>query len=142
MHGFIFIIDIMYYNPIIHILTTNKLTRPNFVNQKKNLDIVLTSNELKWVTQEITHFTPNEHSTQEEKDNYHSGQRVGQKTNCIILGSLHNMLHHQHVSMPTTYDILISLHKMFGGQGRPARQVVFKTIMDAKMSKGTLIRIV
>ena len=32
MHGFIFIIDIMYYNPIIHILTTNKLTRPNFVN--------------------------------------------------------------------------------------------------------------
>ena len=42
--------------------------------------------------------------------------------------------------MPTTYDILISLHKMFGGKDRPVRQVVFKTIIDAKMSKGTLIR--
>ena len=32
MHGFMFIIDIMSYNPIILILTTNKLTKPNFVN--------------------------------------------------------------------------------------------------------------
>ena len=65
--------NIMSYNPINLILTINKLIGPNYVDWKRNLDIVLTFEELNWVTQEITHFTPNEHSTQEEKDNYHSG---------------------------------------------------------------------
>ena len=29
---------------------------------------------------------------------------------------------------------------MFGGKGRPARQVALKAIMDAKMLEGTLVR--
>ena len=62
----------MSYNPINLILTTDKLIEPNYVDWKKNLDIVLTLEELKWVTQEIGSSTPNEHSTQEERDNYHS----------------------------------------------------------------------
>ena len=53
----------MSYNPINLILTTNKLTRPNYVDWKRNLDIVLTFEELNWVTQETTPSTPNEHST-------------------------------------------------------------------------------
>ena len=59
----------MSYNPINLILTTNKLIETNYVDWKRNLDIVLTSEELKWATQEISPFTPNEHSTQEESDN-------------------------------------------------------------------------
>ena len=42
--------------------------------------------------------------------------------------------------MPTTYDILVNLHEMFGGKGKPVRQVALKAIMDAKMSKGTPVR--
>ena len=53
----------MSYNLINLILTTNKLTRPNYVDWKRNLDIVLTSKELKWVTQELAPSPPNEHST-------------------------------------------------------------------------------
>ena len=98
---------------------------------------MLTSEELKWITQEIAPPTPNEHSTQEEKNNYHCQQRADQKTKCIILRSLDNVLQHQHVSIPTTYDILISLYEMFGGKGRLA---VLKAIIDTKMLKGTLIR--
>ncbi|KAL6316996.1 hypothetical protein AAG906_026695 [Vitis piasezkii] len=41
---------------------------------KRNLDIVLTSEELKW-----------------ERDNYHSWQMTDQKTKCVILGSLDNI---------------------------------------------------
>ena len=70
MHGFIFVSNIMSYNLIN--LTTNKLSRLNYVDWKRNLDIVLTSNELKCVTQELTPSPPNEHSIQEQKDNYHS----------------------------------------------------------------------
>ncbi|RVW68553.1 hypothetical protein CK203_063693 [Vitis vinifera] len=50
------------------------------------------------------------------------------------------MLQHQHMSMPTTYDILVNLHEMFGGKGRPVRQVALKAIMDAKMLKGNPVR--
>ena len=52
----------MSYNLINLILTTNKLTRPNYVDWKRNLDIVLTSKELKCVTQELAPSPPNEHS--------------------------------------------------------------------------------
>ena len=68
------------------------------------------------------------------------GGGVNQKTKCIILRSLDDVLQHQHVSMPTIYDILASLNEMFRGKGRPTRQATLKAIMDAKMSEGTPIR--
>ena len=40
----------MSYNPINLILTTNKLSGPNYMDWKRNLDRVLTLEELKWVT--------------------------------------------------------------------------------------------
>ena len=72
MHAFIFVISLMSYNIIKLILTTNKLIEQHYVDWKRNLNIILTLEELKWVTQEIDPFTPNEHSNQEEKDNFHS----------------------------------------------------------------------
>ena len=43
----------MSYNPFILILIDDKLTRSNYIDQKRNLDIVLIIKQLKWVTQEI-----------------------------------------------------------------------------------------
>ena len=43
----IFLTDIMLYNPLNLILTTNKLTSPNFLDWQRNLDIVHTLEELK-----------------------------------------------------------------------------------------------
>ena len=65
---------------------------------------------------------------------------MDQKTKRIILRSLDNMLQHQHVFVLTTYDILVNLHEMFGGKVRLVRQAALKAIMDAKVSKGTLVR--
>ena len=62
MHGFIFYTTIMSYNPINLILISNKLIRPNYVDWKRNVDITLTLEKLKWVTQEFASNTPNEHS--------------------------------------------------------------------------------
>ena len=53
----------MSYNSINLILITNKSIKPNYVNWKRNLDILLTLEELKLATQEIAPFTFNEHST-------------------------------------------------------------------------------
>ena len=44
------------------------------------------------------------------------------------------------MSMPIAYDILVSLNEMFGGKGRPTKQVALKAIMNTKMSKGTPIK--
>ena len=58
-------IGIMSYNHITLILTNNKLVRHNYVDRKKNLDIVLIIEQLKKVTQEIAPPIPNEFAMQE-----------------------------------------------------------------------------
>ena len=59
---------------------------------RKKMDIVLTVEQLKWVTQEVAPPIPNEFSTQEEKDAHYQWQRVDEKACCIILRSLSNVL--------------------------------------------------
>ena len=81
-----------------------------------NLDIELTLVELKQVTQEIAPSTLNEHSTQEDNDNYHNCQKADQKTKYIILGFLDNVLQHHYVFMPITCDILVNPHELFYGK--------------------------
>ena len=44
--------DIMGFNPFFTILKDNKLTRPNYIEWKHNLDIVLTAEEYKFCTYE------------------------------------------------------------------------------------------
>ena len=51
----------MSYNPINLFLPISKLTIPNYVDWKYNLDIILTLKKQKWVTQEFAPSTPNEH---------------------------------------------------------------------------------
>jgi hypothetical protein len=57
----------MSLNPLSTILSSNKLEGDNYVDWKRNLDIVLTIDKHKWV---LTTPYPqtNEDSTQEEKD--------------------------------------------------------------------------
>lgn len=63
-HSWFFIssIDVMSYNPFNVTFTTNKLMRPNYVDWKRNLDIALILEDLKWVTQDFAPSDPNEHS--------------------------------------------------------------------------------
>ena len=43
----------MAYNPLAVILKENKLIRPNYINWKINLDIVVTIEEYKFVVTEV-----------------------------------------------------------------------------------------
>ena len=60
----------MSYNPITIILTNKKLIGHNYIDWKRNLDIVFTTKQLKWVTYEVVSPIPNVFSTQEEKNAY------------------------------------------------------------------------
>ena len=42
--------------------------------------------------------------------------------------------------MLTAYDILLNVKEMFGVQGRAARQVAMKALLNTKMAEGTLVQ--
>ena len=74
---FIFVTLIMSFNPITPILTTNKLIKHNYVDQKRNLDILLTSKELEWVTQEFALNNPNKQPSKEHGEAQNRWHKAG-----------------------------------------------------------------
>ncbi|KAH0701499.1 hypothetical protein KY285_015777 [Solanum tuberosum] len=59
---------------------------------------------------------------------------------CYILASMANVLHHQHQSMTSAYDMLASLKEMFGEQNRAAKQTAMKALLTTKMAEGSSVR--
>ena len=56
----------MAFNPLAVILKENKLIRPNYIDWKRNLDIVLTAEEYKFVLTEVCSQQTSEEATDEE----------------------------------------------------------------------------
>ena len=59
---------------------------------------------------------------------------------CYILASISNVLQHQMQDVELASDIMLSLKKMFGEQGRSTRQETIRRIYNTKMAKGTSVR--
>lgn len=96
------------------------------------MDIILTLEELKRVTQE---FSPNiPHS---KKGMLIKGGISQTKRLSVLYLALWIMCCNNNTSHATT---VFSLQVMFGDKGRLTRQVVLGTIMNTKMTKGTPIR--
>ena len=129
----------MSLNPLSTILSSNKLEGDNYVDWKRNLDIVLTVDKHKWV---LTTPCPqtNDDSTQEEKDVLAAWLRSDEIARCYILASMNNVLQQQHRDYETATDMLYNLHEMFGGQGRQARQQAVRQFMNCRMKAGTPVR--
>ncbi|XP_075111521.1 uncharacterized protein LOC142181838 [Nicotiana tabacum] len=98
------------FNLLTSILNQNKLEGPNYVEWKKNLDIVLTDEGYKFV---ITAEFP-------EKPE--------------------NATDDQHLSMGSAYDMLESLKEMFGEQNCAAKQPAMKSFLNTKMVEGSSVR--
>ena len=56
---------------------------------------------------------------------------------CYILGSMSNILQHQHENMATAYDMMMDLKEMFGEQNHAERQVAMRALLNTKMVEGT-----
>ena len=56
----------MTFNPLVVILKENKLIEPNYIDWKRNLDIVLIAEEYKFVLTEVCPQQPSEGATDEE----------------------------------------------------------------------------
>ena len=63
---------------------------------------------------------------------YQIQYKTEQKTKCLIVRSLDNVLQQQHMSIIMGFYNLFSLQRIFGDEGVLARQATLRTIMNTK----------
>ena len=64
---------------------------------------------------------PHEGAIEQEAKPYEKWVKADKMSWCYILASMSNILQHQDQSMPTAYDMMMNLKKMFGDQTRSTR---------------------
>ena len=107
---------------------------------KRNLNLVLTAKDCAYVLTKICLSPPDSISTPKEDAAYHKWQKMDKLARCYILASMSNVLQQQHESMLTAYDILLNVKEMFGEQGRAARQIAMKALLNTKMAEGSPVQ--
>ena len=89
-----------HFSPLATILIQNKLTGTNYVDWKRNLDI-LSAEGYKYVLTTPCPPPPSPDSHSSEEDHYTRWQKADEMARCYILASMTNVLQHQHQSMTT-----------------------------------------
>ena len=102
------------FNPLSVILKENKLTGPNYIDWKRNLNLVLTAQEYKFVLTDVCLPPPDSDSSKEEVEAYQKWRKADEMARCYILASMSNILQHHHENMATAYDMMMNLKEMFG----------------------------
>ena len=62
----------------------------------------------------VISFEQTYHKVREAYQRWH---KIDQKTKCLILGSLDNVLKKQHMSIAMVYDLFLKLQGLFGDKG-------------------------
>ena len=99
----------------------NKLTGNNFIDWKRNLDIVLTAEDHIYV---LTTPCPKEAAAgamATARRKFKKWKKSNGMAHCYMLASMASVLQHQFQSTESTSAIMTSLKEMFGEHGRPAR---------------------
>ena len=82
------------FNPLSTFLKDNKLTGTNYVDWKRNLNLVLTAEGYKYVLTDLCPPAPNGIYSKEEDDAYHKWITDDEMVRCYILASMSNVLQH------------------------------------------------
>ncbi|XP_051138781.1 uncharacterized protein LOC127256688 [Andrographis paniculata] len=130
----------MSFNPLMTVLNQNKLVGPNYLDWKRNLDIVLAADDYKFVLSTPAPADLTEESTEEEREAHRKWHRADQMSRCYILASITNMLQLQVEKLPTATDMMLSLKELFGESDRAARFEAMRKIMTSFMPEGTSVR--
>ncbi|GER47805.1 gag-pol polyprotein [Striga asiatica] len=116
----------MSFNPLSVILKENQLTGPNYIDWKRNLDIVLTAEGYKFAITDACPAVPAADAPEQEKEEYARWKKADEMAKCYILASMSNVLQHQHQSKDTAADILLNLRDL--------------ALMSTRMAEGTPVR--
>ncbi|XP_057982385.1 uncharacterized protein LOC131167607 [Malania oleifera] len=104
------------------------------------MDIVLTTEEYKYVLVEVCQQKPGERATDEETQAYRKWIKADEMVQCYILASMSNILQQQHHSMPSAYDKMQNLKEMLADQNHATRQTTIKELMNTTIAKGRPVR--
>ena len=91
------------FSPLVAILNQNKLTGSNYVDWKRNLDIVLIAEEQKYVLTQPCPSFPSLDAHLEEKQRYDHWQKSNEMAKCYILESILNVLQHSNAGCRTSF---------------------------------------
>ena len=100
------------FNPLSAILNQNKLNEQNYVDWKRNLDIVLTAEGYKYVLTTPKPSEPTPDSSDEDKEKFEKWVKANDMAKCYILASVSNVIQHQHQFYTVASDIMFSLKEM------------------------------
>ncbi|XP_022875756.1 uncharacterized protein LOC111394229 [Olea europaea var. sylvestris] len=95
------------------ILNKNQLVGKNYIDWKKNLNIVLTAEKHKFLLIEDCLEIPKDDSMRSQKATYEKWYHSDEITHCYILVTMLNVLQHKYQNMETAFDIMKSLQEMF-----------------------------
>ncbi|KAH0696012.1 hypothetical protein KY289_013494 [Solanum tuberosum] len=127
------------FTHLTSILNQNKLEGLNYVDWKRNLDIVLIAEGYKYVLVEECPEKP-ENAPDDQVSAYDKWVKADEMAKCYILASIANVLQHQHQSISSAFDMLKSLKEIFGEQNRASKQTSMKAVLNTKMSEGSSVR--
>ena len=82
------------FNPLSVILKENKLIGPNYIDWKRNLNLVLTAEEYKFVLTDVCPPPPDSDSSKEEVKAYQHWRKTDEMARYYILASMSNILLH------------------------------------------------
>ena len=122
------------FSPLVTILNQNKLTRSNYVDWKRNLGIVLTTEEHKFVLNQPCPNFPSLDAPFKEKQQYDRWQESNEMAKCYIRASISNVLQHKMQDVELASNIMLNLKEMFCDQGHSARQDTMRLILNTKMA--------
>ena len=125
------------FNPLSVILKENKLVGTNYIDWKRNLNLVLTAEDCNFVLTKICPLAPDSISEPENDTAYYKWCKADKMIRCYILASMSNVLQQQYERMLTAYDIIMNLKEIFGDQSRAGRQEAMRALLNTKMVEGT-----
>lgn len=123
--------------PLQIILKENQLTGPNYVDWKRNLNIVLTVQDYKFVLNEPEPVLP---EPQETVGAHARWKKANDMAKCYIMDSISNVLQHQYEGFEKAAEIINGLKEMFSEHSRPAKTEATRKLMNTKMQEGTPVR--
>lgn len=126
-------------NPQLDILLTNRLTGPNFSDWLSNLRIVLTLEKIGYVLKSPVPEKLPDDASEEKRAAYQKWKDDDEKAVCCMLASMNCELQRQHESMESSYEILIHLQGLYGGQSRMEKFNIFKEIFTVRMEEGSSV---
>jgi hypothetical protein len=128
------------FSPFLTILNQNNLTSPNYVDWKRNSDIVLTANGHKFVLTDASPAEPANNACKPVRQRFDRWKRSDEMTKCYVLASVSNVLQHQLQDFDHATGMMTILKEMFGEQNRTAKSGTMRYLLNIKITESTLVR--